>query len=121
MATVTGVSGPAAAASWRPVLTGDDAVAAAERAALGTSARVVIGLADPTVGGTLIGLEVDGPPDRYVTGLVRDRDGARVGVAEREPEQRRRVLAGYPRRSAVRRRGSAGALRRRLPAASTAA
>ena len=42
MATVTGVSGPAAAASWRPVLTGEDAVAAAERAALGTSARVVV-------------------------------------------------------------------------------
>ena len=42
MATVTGVSGPAAAASWRPVPTGEDAVAAAERAALGTSARVVV-------------------------------------------------------------------------------
>ena len=42
MATVTGVSGSAAAASWRPVPTGEDAVAAAERAALGTSARVVV-------------------------------------------------------------------------------
>ena len=42
MATVTGVSGLAAAASWRPVPTGEDAVAAAERAALGTSARVVV-------------------------------------------------------------------------------
>ena len=42
MATVTGVSGLAAAASWRPVPTGEDAVAAAERAALSTSARVVI-------------------------------------------------------------------------------
>ena len=42
MATMTGVSGSAAAALWRPVPTGDDAVAAAERAALGTSARVVV-------------------------------------------------------------------------------
>ena len=42
MTTVTGVSGPAAAASWQPVLSGEDAVAAAERAALGTSARVVV-------------------------------------------------------------------------------
>jgi thiamine biosynthesis lipoprotein len=42
MATVTGVPSPAAAASWQPVTTGEDAVAAAERAALGTGARVVV-------------------------------------------------------------------------------
>ena len=51
MATVTGVSGPAAAASWRPVPTGEDAVAAAERAALGTSARVVVSAAGKPQGG----------------------------------------------------------------------
>jgi len=42
MATMAGVSDPAGAASWRPVPTGEDAVAAAERAALGTSARIVV-------------------------------------------------------------------------------
>src|SRR6516165_4406666 len=42
MATLTGVPGPGTAAFWQPVPTGEDAVAAAERAALGTSARVVV-------------------------------------------------------------------------------
>jgi len=42
MATLTGVPSPATAPFWQPVATGEDAVAAAERAALGTSARVVV-------------------------------------------------------------------------------
>ena len=42
MATLTGAPSPATAASWQPVPDGEDAVAAAERAALGTSARVVV-------------------------------------------------------------------------------
>jgi len=41
MATLTGAPSPATAASWQPVPDGEDAVAAAERAALGTSARIV--------------------------------------------------------------------------------
>jgi thiamine biosynthesis lipoprotein len=54
MATVAGVSGSAAAASWRPVPTGEDAVGVALAAARWTG-----GLADPTVGGALIGLGYD--------------------------------------------------------------
>jgi FAD:protein FMN transferase len=42
MATVTGVPSPATAAFWQPVPAGEDPVASAERAALGTSARVVV-------------------------------------------------------------------------------
>jgi FAD:protein FMN transferase len=42
MAALTGVPSPATAAFWQPVPAGEDAVAAAERAALGTSARVVV-------------------------------------------------------------------------------
>jgi len=41
MVTLTGLPSPATAASWQSVRTGEDAVAAAERAALGTIARVV--------------------------------------------------------------------------------
>jgi thiamine biosynthesis lipoprotein len=41
MMAVTPAAGLAAAASWQPVMTGEDAVAAAERPALGTTARVV--------------------------------------------------------------------------------
>ena len=42
MATATTVPGLACPAPWRRVMTGDDAVAVAERDALGTSARVVV-------------------------------------------------------------------------------
>jgi thiamine biosynthesis lipoprotein len=41
MAALAGACSPAAA-SWQPVLAGEDAVAAAERPALGTTARVVV-------------------------------------------------------------------------------
>jgi FAD:protein FMN transferase len=60
---VTSVHKLSSAASWRPVSTGDDTVAVADRAALGTSARVVVwppeslGVALGAVDGVLAALD----------------------------------------------------------------
>jgi thiamine biosynthesis lipoprotein len=74
MATVAGVSGPAAAASWRPVPTGDDAVAAAERAALGTSTRVVIWPPGNLTAACAAADEVLGALDRQASRFRRDSE-----------------------------------------------
>jgi FAD:protein FMN transferase len=74
MATVTCGPGAATAVSWRAVLTGEDAVAAAERGALGTSARVVVWPPGNLKAGCAAADEVLGALDRQASRFRADSE-----------------------------------------------